>query len=139
MSNPITHNYLLITTLVLLMLGGCGKQTSNLTCEDFKEGKFKRLDSDGIKSYEIHRTKNQQKEVFDDGKFDLLEIQYFDNCSYLLTYLDTNEDPFEEWVNASGGILVEMIEIKSDTFYYLASIETDSMQFEQKGMLIKLE
>ncbi len=64
-----------------------------------------------------------------------------DDCNYILTY-DTKLnklDELEQLINDSGGVKVEVLEIKGDTLYYNGILKNDTLLFEQPGRIIKLK
>ena len=104
-------------------------------------GEFK-IPKDSLvkKSYKIIKLNGKQTEIDEDGNKTVIDIKYIDNCNYVMTYnLKENDfDELSEYINASGGIKIQVQEIKGDTLIYSALIKNDSINFETKGKIIKL-
>ncbi len=152
---------LLFVTFCFLGSPFCYAQ--DLTCQDFKEGRFyipkeelitkyhfTNNDSvlmisntiEQIADYIIERKSNKQKEysVQRQSGNDEATIEWLNDCTYRLTYkIDKKEkNGWKYWVNANGGILVEMVSIRKRCMTYQATLtnkEGDKMV--QDGVICK--
>ena len=153
---------LLLITLILIGLNSC---TQDLTCADFKIGKFyipetkeiakytvtendsiseltdKRDTS--IEKYIIIRKKNTQTEWrngIDYGNPEYEIIEWIDECTYILTF-DASKSKLDEeqkWVNKNGGILVSKIKIENKCLFYTATLTTnEGKKISQDGTICK--
>ncbi len=93
------------------------------------------------KSYIIVRQNGKQIELDDDGNKTFINIEYIDDCNFILTKDEKlNElDKVDQLVNDSGGMQVTVLEIKGDTLIYNGLLENDTLRFEQKGRIIKIK
>ncbi|WP_240032185.1 hypothetical protein [Psychroflexus aestuariivivens] len=142
---PVAHNTKMIMKKVLviaLLIFGFSSCTQELTCADFKTGEFLiPADSLYAKSFKVIRKGGQQIEFDEKGDKTLVDIKYKDDCNYVLTYNEdsNNLDESNKYINASGGVKVEVLEIKGDTLFYSGVIENDSLRYEMPGKLVKLK
>ena len=130
----------LLTLLILTSgLNSCGQ---DLKCSDFKSGTFL-IPGDSIYpiSSNIIRKKGRPVEWEKAGDSTHAIIKYLDDCNWILTYdTELNElDELEQLINASGGVKVEVMEIKGDTLFYNGVLKNDTLLFEQPGTIIKLK
>lgn len=135
-SNHMKKIFLIVITFTGLY--SCGQ---NLTCADFKNGKFL-VPADSIipKSYIIERNDGMQTELDENGNKSFVNIKYLDDCNYILTYDEQlNElDETAKLINDSGGMQVKVIEIVGDTLIYNGLLVNDTLRFEQPGRIIKI-
>ena len=125
--------------LITIGLTSCGQ---DLKCADFKEGEFL-IPGDSIYpiSSNIIRKDGRQVEWGKVGDSTHAIIKYLDDCNWILTY-DTELnvlDELEILINNSGGVKVEVLEIKGDTLFYNSILKNDTLLFEQPGTIIKLK
>ncbi|MDT0622036.1 hypothetical protein [Croceitalea vernalis] len=129
--------------LILLFLGiGLSSCGQDLKCADFKNGTFL-IPGDSIYpiSSNIIRKNGRQVEWEKEGDSTHAVIKYLDDCNWVLTY-DTELnvlDELEQLINDSGGVKVEVLEIKGDTLFYNGILKNDTLRFEQPGTIIKLK
>ncbi|MCY2686796.1 hypothetical protein [Salinimicrobium sp. TH3] len=129
----------LVSALLICGFSSCAQEK---TCEDFKTGEFLiPADSLNAESYRITRKNGQQIELDEKGDETLIDIKYKDDCNYILTYNENsnNLDELARYINASGGIRVEVLKIEGDTLTYSGVIENDSLRYEMPGKLVKLK
>ena len=130
---------ILVSTLLICGFSSCAQE---LTCADFTNGEFLiPADSLDAQSYKVTRKNGRQIELDEKGNETLIDIKYKDDCNYILTYNEDSEnlDEMARYINASGGIKVEVLEIKGDTLFYSGLIENDSLRYEMPGRLVKLK
>jgi hypothetical protein len=130
---------LLILLVLCFGLCSCGQ---DLKCADFKNGTFL-IPGDSIYpiSSNIIRKNGRQVEWEKEGDSTHAVIKYLDDCNWILTY-DTELnvlDELEKLINNSGGVRVEVLEIKGDTLFYNGILKNDTLFFEQPGTIIKLK
>lgn len=127
---------------VLCILTTFVSSAQDLTCADFKNGKFL-IPGDSLvsESFVITRNNGKQIEIDEDGNKIQIDIEYIDNCNYILTYNPNSEnlDDLARYINASGGVRIKVKEIKGDTLTYIGVIKNDSIYYEMPGKLIKIE
>ncbi|EIJ40862.1 hypothetical protein JoomaDRAFT_3937 [Galbibacter orientalis DSM 19592] len=132
-------NKLILHLLMIIGLSSCGQ---DLKCSDFKNGKFL-IPGDSIYpiSSIIIRKDGRQVEWEKVGDSTHAIIKYLDDCNWILTYdTELNElDELEQLINDSGGVKVEVLEIKGDTLFYNGIFKNDTLLFEQPGTIIKLK
>ncbi|QXP72520.1 hypothetical protein H0I31_02130 [Tenacibaculum sp. AHE15PA] len=139
--------------------------SQDLTCTDFKTGKFfipinKELKKYSIKSGDsiaensfklkpeikniiIIRDKDTQTEFpngINGGNPQYELIKWINDCSYRLTYdsskMDLNTNM--KWINKNNGILVSKIKIEDKCMSYKATITTtEGKEISQKGIICK--
>ena len=153
---------LLFITLSLIGLNSCAQ---DLTCADFKIGKFyipetKELakytivenDSiseitperdSSIQKYVVIRKKNTQIEWTNgigNGQPEYEILEWIDDCTYRLTY-DTSKSELNDekkWVNANNGIVVTKRKIENNCLYYTATMKTNEGDtISQNGIICK--
>ena len=130
---------ILVSALLICGFSSCAQE---LTCADFKTGEFLiPADSLNAQSFKVIRKDGQQIEFDEKGDETLVDIQYKDDCNYILTYNENskNLDELAKYINASGGIKVEVLKIEGDTLTYSGVIENDSLRYEMPGKLVKLK
>lgn len=129
----------LLTLFILLF--GLNAIAQKLTCADFKNGEFL-IPGDSLnqETYKVTRSNGKQIEVDKSGDKILADIVYINDCRYILTY-DSNSSGYDEisqYINDSGGLRIEVLEIKGDTLFYNGVIKNDSIRYEMPGKIIKL-
>ena len=130
---------IIVFTIIICGFSSCAQ---DLTCADFKNGEFLiPADSLDAQSYKVTRKNGRQIELDEKGDEILIDIKYKDDCNYILTYNEEskNLDELARYINASGGIKVEVLEIEGDTLTYSGVIENDSLRYEMPGKLVKLK
>ena len=151
---------LLLLTIILIGFNSCAQ---DLTCVDFRTGKFyipasdemknyTVVSSDSIKkvvneeqpkfmNYTIIREKNTQiewAEGLNIGIPDYEKIEWISDCSYRLTYdaLKTELDDRQKWINENNGIIVSKIKIEGRCMLYKATMTTiDGTETSQNGKI----
>lgn len=114
-----------------------------LTCEDFKSGTFTMTTTDSINAYdsieyEFIRTGNSQIENYElnGEKIKIYAIiKWIDECSYIVTFDDSKMelDEFQQAINDNIGVVVKMINIKNNCYYYRSVLIIDG----DEPMIIK--
>jgi hypothetical protein len=137
----------IIFCLLILTINSYGQ---NLSCNDFKEGSFT-LTSFGEYPMisKVVRNSNSQIETITELPEELkglnIPMKYYANiewlteCSYKMTYDETKMElnPLLISYNESGGILVELLEINDNCFFYRSSFKLEGQDMEIKGKLCK--
>ncbi|WP_417800604.1 hypothetical protein [Tenacibaculum sp.] len=136
-----------------------------LTCEDFKIGKFYIPQTQEISKYTIEvsdsiiemtdkrdlsikkwivvREKNTQtewKNGIGNGVPEHEVIEWIDDCTYRLTYDSSKMELSEnkKWVNENKGIVVTKTKIENNCLYYKATMTTNEGQkISQNGIICK--
>lgn len=128
--------------VIALLICGFSSCAQELSCADFKNGEFLiPADSLNAESYKVTRKDGRQIELDEKGDEILVDIEYKDDCNYILTYNENskNLDELARYISASGGIRVEVLQIEGDTLTYSGVIENDSLRYEMPGKLVKLK
>jgi hypothetical protein len=153
---------LLLITLSLIGLNSCAQ---DLTCADFKIGKFyipetkemakyTIIENDSIsemtperdssiKKYIVIREKDTQiewKNGIGNGKPDYEILEWIDDCTYRLTYdsSKTELDEDKKWINENNGIVVSKTKIENKCLFYTATMTTNEGQkISQDGIICK--
>ncbi|MGB5395483.1 MAG: hypothetical protein WBN16_14625 [Lutimonas sp.] len=116
--------------------------SQNLTCADFHNGTFL-IPADSLisESYTVVRKENQQIEYDKQGLKSLVDIEFIDDCNYIMKANPKLEkfDAMAKYINDSGGVKVSVLEIRNDTLFYTGLLENDSIRYEQPGVMIKLK
>ncbi|MBC9796794.1 hypothetical protein [Sinomicrobium weinanense] len=152
---------LLLTTLLI----GLKVNSQNLTCSDFKTGRFyipktKEIgkytvvsndsiweftaDIDtSVKKHVVVREKNTQIEwenEIGNGSPRHEIIEWIDDCTYRLTY-DASKSELEDdkqWINKNNGIIVSKNKIEGNCMHYTATmILNDGSKISQNGIICK--
>lgn len=136
-----------------------------LTCEDFKIGKFYIPQTQEISKYTIEvsdsiidmtdkrdlsikkwivvREKNTQtewKNGIGNGVPEHEVIEWIDDCTYRLTYDSSKMELSEnkKWVNENKGIVITKTKIENNCLYYKATMTTNEGQkISQNGIICK--
>ena len=130
-----------------MSMNSCGQ---NLLCNDFKEGSFT-LTSFGNSPIisKVVRNSNSHIETITELPEEMkglnipmkyyVNIEWITECSYKMTYDGTKMqlNPLLISYNESGGILVELLEIKGNCFFYKSSFKLNGQDYELKGKLCK--
>ncbi len=154
--------FLLLLGIVFIGLNSCSQ---DLTCSDFKTGKFyipidNKLEkytiesNDSISELKIDNDKNireliviREKETQTEWKNGLnvgnpahVIINWIDDCTYRLTYdggkAGLNDE--NKWINDNNGIVVEKIRITGRCMEYRATMTTnDGQKISQNGTICK--
>jgi hypothetical protein len=146
-----------------LLLIGLSSYSQQLTCADFKIGKFyipaseeltkyTVISNDSIKEftheidttikkYIVIRQENTQIEWIngiDNGTPEYEIIEWIDDCTYRLTYdsLKTNLSEEKKWVNENNGIIVSKIKIEGKCMFYKSTMTTtDGQEISSDGTI----
>ena len=130
----------ILTALIVLSgLTSCGQ---DLNCTDFKNGTFM-TPGDSIFPYQGTILRKDGKQIewsTESTDTTYINIKYLDDCNYVLTYdSELNVlDELDKLINDSGGMQVEVLEIKGDTLFYNGVLQNDTLRFEKPGTMIKL-
>ncbi len=148
-----------------MILIGLNCYTQNLTCLDFKTGKFyipmndklekvtiqskdsvselKLKQDKNINKWVIIRKKNTQTEWMNglnNGTPLYAKLEWIDNCTYRLTY-DGNKTKLkkhEKWTNENNGIVVTNVQILGKCMEYKATMTTNNGEkISQSGTICK--
>lgn len=114
----------------------------DLKCTDFHDGQFLVLaDSIYSESSKYLRKGKRQVEWNKPGDSIYANVKYIDDCNWILTYDNQlNElDEIEKFINESGGMHLETIEIRGDTLFYNGILKNDTLNFVQPGSILKLK
>ncbi|MEP2935756.1 MAG: hypothetical protein ABJM06_14915 [Gilvibacter sp.] len=125
--------------------------SQQLSCEDFKTGEFFIEVSSPLKmEWEIVRNGNEQVEIYDkisqefkDQGFPsgplYLRIDWIDDCNYRMFFDESKGIPTEvdKKMTEAGGLLVEMVKIEGDCFYYASSINVDGENYITEGKICR--
>ncbi|QSS96665.1 hypothetical protein [Psychroflexus sp. ALD_RP9] len=145
--------------LTIIILIGINSNAQELTCADFKEGRFyipetetesentteiENDDNDAeIEKYIVIRKGNTQTEWTNgigNGKPDYEIIEWIDDCTYRLTYDDSKYelDAEKKWVNDNNGIVVSKTKIVDNCLMYEAILTTnDGQKISQNGIICR--
>lgn len=127
---------------VLIFFIGVISYSQNLTCKDFKEGKFyiPNKENDSIK-FNIIREGNTQIEINLSGKKTYTLIEWTDECTYKIKMDEskTELDESQQFVNDNGGLLVEKLKIEGKCLYYKSSLSIGGEEMRVDGKICKKE
>ena len=116
------------TILVLVILTGLNSCTQNLTCADFKTGKFKYLDS-SYSEWIITRTDSTQTETnLKNGNEYFGSISWKTDCKYVLTYKKIPDSHNQDVMDKE--IQIEIIETYNNKYLCVSKMDTIEMKFE---------
>lgn len=140
MKKTIIYSALLITLAT---------NAQDLTCADFKEGHFYvPADKETLLSYKIRRNGTQQIETVEDpdqllgadfNKTAYQIIEWIDDCSYRLTS-DASKielSDYQKYINDANGLLVELIKIEGNCFYFKSTLNDQDIKQVINGKLCK--
>ncbi len=115
----------------LLALIGCSQQQD---CSKFRTGTFKYTDTD-LNHIKIIRNDSVQVEY--NSKDDLIittSIEWSSNCSYILTYKNVSNYPYEEEILGKK-IYIKILETDGDS--YLSQVSSSTTESKIKMIKIK--
>lgn len=133
---------ILLLTLILIGLNSCAQE---LTCSDFKQGKFNVIYENGNK-FEVVRNGNFQTEIktsengsVEKNKVFYETIEWIDDCTYRLKIDEskTEMDKMHKLLNKNNGILTEMTKIEGNCFYFKATFNLDGQTEIKNGKICK--
>lgn len=105
--------------IFVLLLVGINSYAQQTNCEKFKEGVFIDASEELGTNVKITRTKDFQFEEYEDSKISIkLEVQWIDDCTYRLIFIEGNEVWNKKF--GKGGnpnLIVNILEVGED--YYL--------------------
>ncbi len=111
--------------------------SQDLTCSDLKNGTFI-IPEESNNSFEqtIIRNKSSQVEIVeisDEITTSFATIEWINECIYRLKYDDSKMDLSRdmEFINDMGGILIEIIKIEENCFYYNSAIIFDGKEIQK--------
>lgn len=117
---------------------------SNLTCSDFKVGKFELVNTETNRKYVIERNAEFQTEDTYDLKSGekisgpkFYKIKWLSDCEYNLI-IDTAKSKYDEtdlYINSKGGLKTKIVKIENDCSTVITSFE--DMKAEAKIYKIK--
>ncbi|MEH6682521.1 MAG: hypothetical protein V7724_18415 [Sediminicola sp.] len=152
----------LIIGLFLIVLSS---RAQDLTCSDFKTGKFYIPQSEELREYTVafrdsiikfmpekdstanryivvrsERTQTEWKNGINQGSPRHEIIEWIDECSYRLTFDEAKSIMDEEmkWINDNNGIVVSKLQIEEKCMIYDATMTTtEGHIISQKGIICK--
>ncbi|MDX2361977.1 MAG: hypothetical protein QNK23_14300 [Crocinitomicaceae bacterium] len=125
----------LIVTVVIVLLNSFAFSQSD--CHEFRIGKYHNIKNETVTSV-IERNDSIQTERYGD-KFIKLKIQWIDDCSYRLIFLEGND----EWWESRGrdrptpDLIVRITNIEGETYLQEAKFEGDD-EFKYKSRIVKV-
>ncbi|MBT8263117.1 MAG: hypothetical protein KJO05_09865 [Bacteroidia bacterium] len=133
-----------ITRLIAVLLISIGSFAQELSCADFKEGTFYiEAVSLGIEfRYDLVRYPDYQEEYYGAGGPVKVDIRWIDECSYVLTKnpADTDFSEIDKKINGWGGIVVELIRIEENCYYFTSLFRVSENHSERmNGKICKDE
>lgn len=139
--------------------------SQDLTCEDFKVGKFYIPNDDKLQEFTIsfrdsivkylperdtsyiktvlvrsEKTQTEWKDGINQGDFRNEIIEWINDCNYRLTYDEENQqlDETEQWINDNNGVIISKIKIERRCMIYDATLTSnEGVVFSQKGIICK--
>ncbi|MET7030804.1 hypothetical protein [Sediminicola luteus] len=155
------------TTLLLFtaLLIGLNISAQELTCTDFKIGKFyipkikeaakyKVVSNDSISEFAAERdstikkyivirekgTQTEWKNGIENGNPEYEIIEWIDDCTYRLTF-DSSKmvlDETKKWVNENNGIIVSKTKLEGKCLFYNSTMTTnDGQKISGNGVICK--
>ena len=138
-------------SILILVFISISNYAQDLTCKDFKEGVFIDVNEENGLTLKIVRSENTQKEQIVDSQQDIksaipedtyfIDIEWLDDCSYRLYHKSNNGKPLpdtSEFINRNGGIIVEIVKIKGNCFYYTSSLNVDGEEIVINNKMCKV-
>tara|TARA_R110001606_G_scaffold325362_1_gene472051 strand:- start:312 stop:791 length:480 start_codon:yes stop_codon:yes gene_type:complete len=148
-----------------ILLIGIKMNAQELTCADFKTGKFIIPTSEELKKYTVTtkdsimefnsekdstvkkwlvirkgKTQTEWKNGIENGNPTYEIIEWIDDCTYRLTF-DSSKGEMDEmtkYVNENNGIVVSKTKIEGKCMYYTAVMTTsDGQKISQDGIICK--
>jgi hypothetical protein len=112
---------------ILTVLVHIVSYSQEFTCDDFREGSFYLVSEDYPDIFhQILRKGRKQIELNQDGEEYHYNIQWIDDCSYILRLDKKNHnrelDSLDMYIEQNGGVFVEFVEIKDNCMIGNASI-----------------
>ncbi|MEZ4857981.1 MAG: hypothetical protein R2781_04160 [Flavobacteriaceae bacterium] len=130
--------------ILLLLTFSLLSCSSNLKCDDFRNGNFYiESENDTIDKIVIVRKRNSQKEWVNEignGKSGDIKLNWIDECTYRINYDETSKNftKREKLINDNNGILVEKIFIIGRCMNYKATMKRkDGKIIERFGKICK--
>lgn len=126
----------LVITLILLFFNSFVFSQSD--CEKFKTGKFQNIENGVVKST-IERNSSIQIEEYGEKKI-TLKIEWIDDCTYLLIFLEGND----AWWEARGrnrptpDLIVRITNVDGNSYLQEARFVDDD-EFKYKSTIDKIE
>lgn len=127
-----------ITILLITMFWIPVNAFSQSDCEKFRTGKFQNIENGVIKS-KIERNDSIQVEQYGE-KIIKLRIEWIDECSYRLIFLEGND----AWWESRGrnrptpDLIVRIVEINGNSYLQEAKFVDDD-EFKYKSIIEKIE
>lgn len=115
-------------------------QNKNLTCLDFTKGEFKNINQENATLSSIIIRNGQKQLEITNGEHIYKKINWLNDCDYSLffTKKDSKKDPFKNFINKNGGILVKMEKIDNNILYYKTSYFDGKREVTGSGKMIKM-
>lgn len=137
--------------LLLFLLIEIVANAQNLRCKDFKKGTFiVQITSPYEMKFKVIRNGNKQtetiieipeefKNIIKDNDTVNEKVEWIDDCSYRLTYDESIEklDKYQKAINDANGILVELIKIEGNCFYYKSTQKSKAGDIVSNGTICK--
>jgi hypothetical protein len=112
-----------------------GSFAQDLSCADFKEGTFyiEISAKDFEIKYDIVRYPTFQEEYYMTGSPVKVDIKWIDECSYILTRNpeDVNFSEIDKHINDMGGVVVKLIRIEDDCYYFTSLLKLSETRSER--------
>jgi len=152
-------------TLLISSLFVINCRSQDLTCTDFKIGKFyiptteelekmTVVENDSVMDFKIKLDSTVNKTVIVRKEQTQIEwtngigngspeheiIEWINDCTYRLTYDSSKAelDPEKKWVNNNNGIVVTKIKIEGKCMFYDATMTTnDGQKISQEGLICR--
>ncbi|APG59898.1 tetratricopeptide repeat protein [Christiangramia salexigens] len=99
-----------------------GRKKSNRTCSQFRTGKFKMGGTDDRRLVFVERTEDVQIETCpEDDSVTKMEIEWIDDCNYVLKYIESSESYMDEYIGKE--LNVKILETTGNSMKFKATME----------------
>lgn len=131
-----------VIVVIVMAFVGVTAYGQELKCKKFKTGTFIIPGNERVPESKLKRSKTIQIESISETKSMVLDIEWIDDCNYVLKRsadnLDEEISELEKKIDAEGGLRIQMLKTVKDTMYFRASATIDGKVYPIDGYQIKI-
>ncbi|WP_299336211.1 hypothetical protein [uncultured Psychroserpens sp.] len=129
-----------LCTIFLICMTVNGQE---LKCKKFKTGTFMIPGNENVPTTTVKRSKTSQFESISEDDFMVLDIEWIDDCNYVLK-TNVEKTPakrvteMDKGIDKAGGLRIQMLKTVKDTMYFRAVATINGKDFPLEGIQIKV-
>lgn len=101
--------------------------SQNLTCNDFKNGKFELINKEIGNSIIIRKGNKQQEKMLNEKRFTTYRVQWIDDCTYMLTLTRKTKRKYPE-LPKNACLTVKIISTSKNSYIQTSTSNFSDME-----------